>query len=179
MEHNRDETPKQRLDRELVELLQGLRVVVAGVQFLFAFLLTLPFSNGFGRVGDVGRWVYYVSLVTAAAASICFIAPAAQHRILFHSGRKDVVVSRSNRYEIAGACALTVSMASAVAVAAAGFFSSWLAGTTAAGVVALSVWAWFVQPLLTRRKARRGRLAYRPPPADASSSQPGGQPGDQ
>jgi hypothetical protein len=160
----RDETPKERLDRELIELLQGLRVVVAGVQFLFAFLLTLPFSNGFGRVGVAGRWVYYASLVSAAVASICFIAPAAQHRVLFHSGRKDVVVSRSNRYEIVGAIALTVAMASAVAVAARGYFSSWLAAVTAAGVAALSVWAWFVQPLLTRRQARRGRLAYRPPP---------------
>jgi hypothetical protein len=159
----RDETPKQRLDRELIELLQGLRVVVAGVQFLFAFLLTLPFSNGFGRVGDAGRWVYYVSLVAAAVASICFIAPAAQHRILFHSGRKDVVVSRSNRYEIAGAIALTVSMGSAVAVASRGYFSSWLAAGTAAGVIMLSTWAWFIQPLLTRSRARQGRLAYRPP----------------
>jgi hypothetical protein len=163
VEPNRGETPKQRLDRELIELLQGLRVVVAGVQFLFAFLLTLPFSNGFGRVGQAGRWVYYVSLVSAAIASICFIAPAAQHRILFHSGRKDVVISRSNRYEIAGASALTVAMASAVAVAARGYFSSWLATSTATGVVVLSVWAWFVQPLLTRRRARLGRLAYRPP----------------
>lgn len=163
MEPERRETPKERLDRELIELLQGLRVVVAGVQLLFAFLLTLPFSTGFGRVGDVGRWIYYVSLVTAACASICFLAPAAQHRVLFHSGRKDVVVSRSNRYEIAGATALTISMASAIAVAARGYFSSWLAAATAVGVVVLSVWAWFVQPLLTRRRARRGTLPYRPP----------------
>ena len=157
------ETPKQRLDRELIELLQGLRVVVAGVQFLFAFLLTLPFSNGFGRVGHVMRWVYYLSLVSAAVASVCFMAPVAQQRVLFHAGRKDVVISRANRYEIAGAIALTVAMASALAVAARGFFSSWLAGGTAAGVVVLSVWAWLVQPLMTRRRARRGRLAYRPP----------------
>jgi hypothetical protein len=107
--------------------------------------------------------VYYLSLVTAACASICFIAPAAQHRVLFHSGRKDVVVSCSNRYEIAGAISLTVSTASAIAVAASGFFSSWLAAVTAAGVIALSSWAWFIQPLLTRRRAREGRLAYRPP----------------
>ena len=136
---------------------------MAGVQLLFAFLLTLPFSTGFGRVGDAGRWVYYVSLVGAALASVCFIAPAAQHRILFHSGRKDVVVSRANRYEIVGAIALTISMASAVAVAARGYFSSWVAACTAASVAVLSLWAWFVQPLMTRRRARMGRLAYRPP----------------
>ena len=76
MEPDRHETPKERLDRELIELLQGLRVVVAGARFLFAFLLTLSFSTGFGRVGDAGRWVYYVSLVGAALAKVCFIAPA-------------------------------------------------------------------------------------------------------
>jgi hypothetical protein len=163
VEPDRHETPKQRLDRELLELLQGLRVVVAGVQFLFAFLLTLPFSGGFARVGLVGRWVYYVSLVTAAVASICLMAPVAQHRMLFHSGRKDVVISRSNRYEIAGTCALAISVSSAVLVAAHGYFASWLAAATAVGVVLLSLWAWFVQPMLTRRRARLGRLAYRPP----------------
>lgn len=163
MEPDRAETPKQRLDRELVELLQGLRVVVAGVQFLFAFLLTLPFSTGFARIGAAGRWVYYLSLATAALASVCLLAPVAQHRMLFHSGCKDVVISRSNRYEIAGMSALAVAMASAVLVAARGFFSSWLAAGTAAGVVLLGLWAWFVQPLLTRRRARQGRLAYRPP----------------
>lgn len=149
----RHETPRERIDRELVEMLQGLRVAVAGVQFLFAFLLTLPFSNGFHRVGAVGRWVYYLSLLTAAVASICFIAPAAQHRMLFHSGKKALLVSRSNRYGIAGASMLTIAMASAVAVAAKGFFSSWITALTAAVVVVLSLWAWFVQPFLTRRRA--------------------------
>jgi hypothetical protein len=154
MTPQRDETPRERTDRELIELLQGLRVAVAGVQFLFAFLLTLPFSNGFRRVGDAGQWVYYLALVTAALASICYIAPAAQHRVLFRSGRKDLLVKRSNRYGIAGTGMLAVSMASAVAVAARGFFDSWLAAGTAAFVVAVSAWAWFAEPLLTRRRTR-------------------------
>jgi hypothetical protein len=148
------ETPAERVNRELMELLQGLRVAVAGVQFLFAFLLTLPFSNGFARVGAAGRWVYFTSLVTAALASICFIAPAAQHRMLFHAGRKDLLVLRSTRYEIGGATALTISMASSIAVAARGFFSTWIAGVTAGCVVVACAWAWFVQPLLSRRRIR-------------------------
>lgn len=147
-----DETPRERYDRELVELLQGLRVAVSGVQFLFAFLLTLPFSNGFKRVGEAGHWVYYVALVAAACASILFIAPAAQHRVLFRSGRKDLLVRRSNVYGIGGAVALTVSMACAIAVAARGFFSSWLAAGTGVGVVVLCGWVWFVQPFMTRRR---------------------------
>jgi hypothetical protein len=156
---HRDETPRERFDRELVEMLQGLRMIVAGVQFLFAFLLTLPFSNGFKRVGHVGQWVFYLSLITAACASICLMAPAAQHRMLFRSGRKDLLVRRSNRYGIAGTLALTVSMSSAVAVAAKGFFSSWLAAATAAAIIAIAAWAWFVQPLLTRRRIYAAREA--------------------
>ncbi|WP_433180579.1 DUF6328 family protein [Actinoallomurus sp. CA-150999] len=148
----RDETPRERIDRELVEMLQELRVIVAGVQFLFAFLLTLPFSNGFKRVGHAGQWVFYLSLITAACASICLMAPAAQHRMLFRSGRKDLLITRSNRYGIAGTLALTVSMSSAVAVAARGFFSSTLAAVTAAAIVAVVAWAWFVQPMLTRHR---------------------------
>ncbi|GAB3987367.1 hypothetical protein GCM10029978_105890 [Actinoallomurus acanthiterrae] len=148
----RDETPRERIDRELIEMLQELRVIVAGVQFLFAFLLTLPFSSGFKRVGHAGQWVFYLSLITAACASICLMAPAAQHRMLFRSGRKDLLISRSNRYGIAGTIALTVSMSSAVAVAARGFFSSTLAAVTAAAIVAVAAWAWFVQPMLTRRR---------------------------
>ena len=150
----RKETPRERYDRELIEMLQGLRVIVAGVQFLFAFLLTLPFSNGFKRVGHVGQWVFYLSLITAACASIFLMAPAAQHRMLFHSGRKDLLVARSNRYGIAGTVALTVSMSSAVAVAAKGFFSSAQAAVTAAAIVAVAAWAWFVQPMLTRHRLR-------------------------
>jgi uncharacterized protein DUF6328 len=82
--------------------------------------------------------------------------------MLFHSSRKDLLISRSNRYEICGASALTVSMASAVAVAARGFFSSWLAAVTATGVVVLCAWAWFGQPLLTRRRIVP-QAGYRPP----------------
>lgn len=130
----------------------------------FGFLLTLPFSTGFHRIGHAGRWVYYVSLVTAAVASICFIAPATQHRILFGSGRKDVLISRSNQYGIVGASTLTVSMACGVAVAARGFFSSWLAAATATGVVILCAWAWFIQPLLTLRRALPPQAAYQSPP---------------
>jgi hypothetical protein len=164
MQPARHESSRELLDRELVEILQELRVAVAGVQILFAFLLTLPFSTGFHRIGYTGRWVYYVSLVTAAVASICFIAPATQHRILFRSGRKDLLISRSNRYGIAGAIALTVSMACGVEVAARGFFSSWLAAATAMGVVLMCAWAWFIQPLLTRKGAPPPRAAYQSPP---------------
>ena len=149
-----DETPKQRVDRELAELLQGLRVALPGVQVLFAFLLTVPFAAGFAAVDDFGRRVYFVSLVTAAAASICFIAPAAQHRMLFRTGSKELLLQRSNMYGIAGAALLGISTASATFLVVRYLFESTAAALTAAFVVLLSIWAWFGQPLIARMSSQ-------------------------
>lgn len=82
------ESGKERADRELTELLQGLRTAVTGVQVLFAFLLTVPFSSRFAETTPAQRWCLYAALVAAALATTCFIAPAAQHRLLFRTGQK-------------------------------------------------------------------------------------------
>src|ERR1700712_1779293 len=79
---HRNETEHERLDRNLLELLQELRVVQTGVQVLFAFLLTVPFSARFDEITDVQRGAYFAALVSSAAASILLIAPTAIHRIL-------------------------------------------------------------------------------------------------
>lgn len=153
----RKESALERLDRNFAELLQGFRVAVTGVQVLFAFLLTVPFAVGFDRVDRVGRWLFITALLSAAVATVCFIAPVAQHRILFRTGSKDILLRRANRFGIWGAAALTVSMASAATLVAQTFFSSWFAGVTAALVIVLCTWAWFLQPWLTVRKATRDR----------------------
>jgi hypothetical protein len=147
------ESPKERVDRELGELLQGLRVALPGVQVLFAFLLTLPFAAGFEKVDTFEQHVLFVSLITAAIASICFIAPAAQHRVLFRTGTKEILVRRSNRYGIAGAVALGVAMASAVILVVDVIYTRSAAAWTAGGLIAFWTWCWFAQPLLTRRRA--------------------------
>jgi Family of unknown function (DUF6328) len=146
------ETAKERVDRELGELLQGLRVALPGVQVLFAFLLTVPFASGFEKVDAFEQHVLFVSLVSAAVASICFITPAAQHRVLFRSGSKEILVRRSNLYGIAGAFALGVAMASAAVLVVDVIYSRGAAAWTAIGLVALWAWCWFGQPLLTRRR---------------------------
>jgi hypothetical protein len=148
-----DESPKERVDRELGELLQGLRVALPGVQVLFAFLLTLPFANGFDKVDAFEQHVLFVSLISAAVASICFITPAAQHRVLFRTGTKEILVRRSNLYGIAGAIALGVAMASAVILVVDVLYTRSAATLTASGLIAFWAWCWFVQPLLTRRHA--------------------------
>lgn len=147
-----DESPKQRIDRELGELMQGLRVAIPGVQFLFAFLLTVPFAQGFGRVTEFQRDVFLVALISTAVSSVCFIAPAVQHRLLFRASAKDVLLHRSNRYGIAGAIALAVAMSSAVLLVVDYLFGrAWALGM----VIPLAVligWVWLLQPLITRKR---------------------------
>src|SRR5919201_4488054 len=84
----REETEEERLDRNLAELLQELRVAQTGVQVLFAFLLVLPFNNRFTEVSEYERGVYYATLLLAAAATLFLIVPSAHHRILFRLQEK-------------------------------------------------------------------------------------------
>lgn len=144
------ESHEQRADRNFVELLQGARVAVTGVQVLFAFLLTVPFSPGFGRLDQPDRWLYFAALVSAAIASICYIAPTAQHRVLFRQGRKETLVRRSNTYGLSGALALAVSMTTATMLVIDYLFHSTLAWITAGVLSALAAWTWFAQPALDR-----------------------------
>ncbi len=146
----RRESQLERADRNFVELLQGARVAVTGVQVLFAFLLTVPFSPGFSRLDLADRWLFYVALVGAAIASICYIAPAAQHRVLFRQGRKETLVRRSNFYGILGALALAVSMTTATMLVIDYLFGVVVAWVTAGVIAALALWTWFGQPALNR-----------------------------
>jgi hypothetical protein len=158
-ERPRNETEHERLDRQLMELLQGYRVAVTGVQVLFAFLLTVPFAVGFGEVDATGRVLYYVALFGAALASICFIAPVTQHRILFRLGQKPLLIRRANRFGICGALALALSITAATTLIVETLLPDAAAAATAAAVAALCGWAWFVQPLLSRRAALAARAA--------------------
>jgi len=146
------ETAAERADRNFVELLQGLRVAVTGVQVLFAFLLTVPFSQGFEKIGPFDRSLFYVTLVSAALASLFFIAPVAQHRILFQQDMKQYLVRRSNRYGLIGTVALAVSMTSATLLVVDYIFGGFLPALTATGTAALAIWLWFIEPLTNRRK---------------------------
>jgi hypothetical protein len=109
-EYGRHETSRERLDRNLEELTGELRVVVTGVQVLFAFLLILPFNSGFAHVGSFERTVYLVTLILAALAAVCTIAPSAQHRFLFHHDDKRYLVFNSNRVMIVGLAFLALAM---------------------------------------------------------------------
>jgi O-antigen/teichoic acid export membrane protein len=138
-----NETDKQRWDRNFADLLQELRVAQTGVQILFAFLLTLPFSNGFPRTTAFQKDVYIVALLSAAAATALIIAPVAFHRALFRQGRKPELVRNAHRMATAGLAFLLISMVSAVLMIT-DFLLAWpmtviLTGATA--LFFLSLWA--------------------------------------
>src|SRR3954467_4756980 len=96
------ETKQERINRELIELLNELRVALPGVQFLFAFLLIVPFQQTVASITDFQRDVYFTALASAAVATALLIAPAAQHRVLFRQHDKEALLRRSNRSSIAG-----------------------------------------------------------------------------
>ncbi|MDG4827593.1 DUF6328 family protein [Asanoa sp. WMMD1127] len=145
-----DETPKQRWDRNFNDLLQELRVAQTGVQILFAFLLTLPFSNGFPRTTDFQRNTYLVSLLAAAGATALIIAPVAFHQGLFRQGRKPELVRFGHRMATAGLTFLLVSIVSAVLLVT-DFIASRTVALVLSGITALFLLTfWAVLPWARR-----------------------------
>jgi amino acid transporter len=150
----REESEKERLDRNLGELLQELRVALPGVQVLFAFLLVVPFNQRFADITSFQRTVYFVTLLLATAASACLIAPTAHHRIEFRAQDKERIVFGATRLAIVGLALLALAMTGAVML-----ITDFLYHTTTvaivAGLVALLfgvLWfAWPVKRLLDNR----------------------------
>ena len=144
------ESRKERVDRELIELLNELRVALPGVQFLFAFLLIVPFQQKADQVTDFQRGVYFVALAAAALATALLIAPAAQHRILFRQHDKEALLRRSNRSSLAGLLALGLAICSALLLVVDVLFSVVLAWVTAGALAVLLGWWWLAVPLWGR-----------------------------
>jgi uncharacterized membrane protein len=145
-----DETPKERVDRELIELLNGLRVLLPGVQVLLAFLLTVPFSSGFVDATDTERIVYFVTVLLTVGATAALTMPAAYHRIRFREGDKERMLQLSNAAAIVGLVLLTFAMTSVVFL-----ITNRLYGVAAAIPVSLVVlvvlgFTWFAVPLIRK-----------------------------
>ena len=145
-----DESPKERVDRELIELLNGLRVLLPGVQVLLAFLLTVPFSSGFVDATDTERIVYFVTVLLTVGATAALTMPAAYHRIRFREGDKERMLQLSNAAAIVGLVLLTFAMTSVVFL-----ITNRLYGVAAAIPVSLVVlvvlgFTWFAVPLIRK-----------------------------
>lgn len=148
----RDEDHKERVDRELMELLTELRVAVPGIQVLFAFLLTVPFAFGFPGVTTFQRDVYFVTLMCTALAAAFLIAPSAQHRLLFRAQDKDALLLRSNVLAIVGLAFLAISIVGVVVLITNIVFGTAVATIVFGGVIAVVLATlWYAHPLLRRR----------------------------
>jgi len=145
-EEERAEHEKRR-DRQMLELLNELRVALPGVQILFAFLLTVPFSQRFGQLTAFQRDVYYVTLMVTALSTACLIAPSAAHRLRFHQGERAWLIESGNTLTIAGLSLLALAISGAVLLITDVMFDGarvWIYSA----VVWLTIAAlWFIRPL--------------------------------
>jgi hypothetical protein len=148
----RRESEKERLDRNLNELLGELRVALPGVQVLFAFLLAVPFNQGFSRATDFQKDVYLVTMLLTTVATALLIAPSAYHRIEFRADDKKHIVFMANRFAIAGFGFLAAAMSSAILLVTDFLYSRTTAVICTVAAATMLYTLWYLLPVLRRRK---------------------------
>ena len=151
----RNETPLERADRNLVELLQEVRVAQMGVQILFAFLLTVPFTARFPELTSFQRVEYYVTMLAAGIATMLLIAPTAYHRVVFRCGDKEHLVVVANRFTMAGLSFVAVSMVGVLLLVTDVMFSTELAVAVATLAAIGAAVGWLALPVRRRRQLSR------------------------
>ena len=152
-----DEAPEERLNRELIELLNELRVALPGVQVLFAFLLTVPFSDRFLELTASQRAFYFTTFVGTTIATGLFMAPTAYHRIRFRQGDKERMLQTSNRFAVVGIGFLALSVTTAVILTADLLFGLATAAMVGLATFAFLVWVWFAIPVARKVRDEDGR----------------------
>jgi len=143
-----EKSEEERRDRQMIELLNELRVALPGVQILFGFLLTVPFSQGFQKATGFQKDVYFLTLLLTAVSTACLIAPSAAHRIRFHKGDRAWIIETASRLAIAGIAFLALAMVCAVTVVTDYLFGPPATIVWSALVAILFAGLWFVRPLL-------------------------------
>ena len=150
-ESGREETEEERADRNLSDLLQELRVALPGVQVLFAFLLTVPFTQRFHTLTDFQEKLYFGILISTALASVFLVAPTAGHRILFRRQQKEFIVTLANNLALMGLLLLAVAMCGVIALISDYLFGSTTAVLSTTGIALAFLGFWFVGPFLRRQ----------------------------
>ena len=142
-EADRSDEEQQRLNRQMTELLNELRVAMPGVQVLFAFLLAVPFQQRFQTVNAFQRDVYLFTLLAAATATAFLVAPSAYHRIAFQEHEKERIIQMGTRQFVCGIVALAVAMTGAVLLVTDVLFQAATTIVVVVGVAAVFAWLWF------------------------------------
>ena len=150
---------QEQLNRRWQELLNELRVALPGVQVLFAFLLAVPFQQRFASIDAFQRTTYFVTLLLAAASSVCLIAPSAYHRILFRQQEKPNIIDVGSRFAIAGLVFLALAMNSAIVLVTDVIYTKSTVFLTVAVTASLFAWLWFGLGILRRVQDERARRA--------------------
>jgi hypothetical protein len=147
---------ERKRDRQMIELLNELRVALPGVQILFAFLLTVPFAQRFSRISDFQRDVFFVTLLATTLSAACLIAPSAAHRLRFHQSDRDWLIESANGLMIVGLVFLAIAIGAAFLL-----ITDVLYDGVRVWIYSLSVWLvilglWFARPLMRYREPPSG-----------------------
>ena len=148
----RQQRSREDLNGELIELLNELRVALPGVQVLFAFLLAVPFANGWKRVTAFQRDVFFAAFLCTAAATALLIAPSAYHRLRWREHDKEHMLETANRLTIAGMGLLALAISASVLLITDILFDLWEAVLVTALVAAGFAWLWYGLPLWRRAR---------------------------
>jgi hypothetical protein len=149
-EQTEHEDARERVNRELIELLNELRVALPGVQVLFAFLLALPFSSGFVKTTSFQRDLFFATLLCTALSSALLIAPSAYHRLHFRQHSKEDLLRTSNRLSIAGVAFLAAAIVGSIVLISDVLFGTAAAIVFGTGTAIVFGWFWGALPLLRR-----------------------------
>jgi hypothetical protein len=155
------ESEEERHNRELIELLNELRVALPGVQVLFAFLLAVPFANGFPKLSSLDRDIFFVAFIATALSTVLLIAPSSYHRLRWRQHDKERMLVISNALTIGGLFLLAVAITATVFVITDFLFHRAWAATFTAIVAATFLALWYGLPLAAairdRQRPRRSR----------------------
>jgi hypothetical protein len=148
------ESKGERLDRELMELLQELRVILPGVQVLLAFLLTAPFQQRFAQLPGSLRNAFFASIACATLATVLLIAPSAHHRLRWRTGEKERLLRIGNQLALWGTVFLAAAIVLALYVVTNVLFTSELALATAVAATVVFAVVWYALPMLGRSSSQ-------------------------
>ena len=168
------ESKGERLDRELMELLQELRVMLPGVQVLLAFLLTAPFQQRFASLPGSLRNAFFAAIVCATLATVLLIAPSAHHRLRWRAGEKERILRIGNQMALWGTVFLAAAIVLALYVVTNVLFTSELALATAVAAVLVFVGIWYVLPMLGKPAIDEDDDGRAAPAGDGKAQEPRG-----